>query len=122
MSNIYGIDFTKIVKHKPRPSGHGAKWTKYGQEISVKDYVQAGRDGTEMSVIVERKGGLKNLNAFGTQDDQSDTVIDMSINLEQATRQLKVANIVKQNIAARKAAAEKAAAEKKQEQPKGENE
>lgn len=106
------ISPTKTIKTPARPSGCGAIWVKYGKEVSVKDYVQAGREGTEIKSVMEQKGGLMNLKGFGAKSDTSDTVIDMSIlNPVQAGKVIKVAGIIRDKQKAKAEAEAKAKAE-----------
>ncbi len=120
------ISPTKPIKVPARPSGCGAVWVKYGKEVSVKDYVQAGREGTEIKSVMEQKGGLMNLKGFGNKSDTSDNVIDMSIlNPMQAGKILKTAGIIREKNAKAKAEAEakeKAEAEAEAKENKGGNE
>lgn len=104
---IHKINPTEVKKVPGRPSGHGAKWVKFGKEVSVKDFVQAGREGTEIKSVMEQKGGLLNMKGFGVKSDTSDNVIDMSIlNPAQMGRIVKVAGIAREKIRAEKAKAE----------------
>lgn len=115
-TTIIKLSMPPAPVRKARPSGCDAVFKKYGQEIKVKDYVQAGRDGTEITTIVERKGGLNQLKAYGANSDTSDITLDMSLTMGQAMQQVKVARIVRDNITKRMANMKK---EEKKEEKKG---
>lgn len=116
---IHNIPLNKPTIRVPRPSGAGAVWIKFGKEVKVKDFVQAGREGTEIKSVMEQKGGLMNLKGFGAKSNTSENVIDMSIlNPAQMGQIVKVAGIVREKIRKEKAEAEakaKAEAEAKAE-------
>lgn len=119
------ININELIKKpsKARPSGNGAEFTKYGKKIKIHDFIQEGRDGTEITDVIERAGGLDKLKAAKDNSDTSDIVVDMSLNIHQAQKQMKVARLVENKIKAEKAAKDaEEKAKKEQEQKKGDNE
>lgn len=101
---------------EPRPSGFGATFIKYGREIDIHDFIQEGRDGTEIQQIIERSGGIDKLKAAGITSDTSGETVDMSINLHQAQKIMKVARIAEQELQKKLEMQEKSQETKKQEE------
>lgn len=120
---IHNIPLNKPTIRVPRPSGAGAVWIKFGKEVKVKDFIQAGREGTEIKSVMEQKGGLMNLKGFGAKSDTSKNVIDMSIlNPAQMGQIIKVANITREKIRKEKAKAEAEAKAKAEAEAKAKSE
>lgn len=96
---IPGFNYKKRLKEttQARPSGNGAKFVKFGQEIDVQEFINEGRAGTEINEIVKNAGGLDKLKAFNDNTVQNEK-IDMSIDFTQANKILKIAQIKEKKL------------------------
>lgn len=99
------------VKIPKEPTRHGydcaeAVYKKYGKEISVHDFVQGGREGTIAKDIIQKAGGLMQLEGANKKLPTSDIVIDMNMDPYKAQRILKMGKIAQEHL--NKVMAEKA--------------
>lgn len=89
--SIPGHDYTKRPESKGIDASK-AKFTKYGKEQFIHDFVQDGKAGTEMTDIVKKAGGIKALSAAGKKLE-SDEVIDLNLNIYQANKIIKAGRV-----------------------------
>lgn len=90
----------------PRPSGNGEKWTKFGIEQEVQDFINAGIEQTSIMKHVEDAGGLEHLKAAGTKSID-DEVIDRGMDLVTLNRFTKIINIQAKKLEEKRIAEEK---------------
>lgn len=74
------------------------KFTKYGKEILIKDYVEAGRDGTEAKELIAKAGGIDIMRQQLKNIPESDIEIDMNIDPFQAKQLWKMGQIAEKKI------------------------
>lgn len=75
-----------------------ATFVKYGKEISIRDYVQAGKDGTEIKEIIQKAGGLEQIKRFNKELPTSEIEIDLNMNPILANKILKAGQVAKAQI------------------------
>lgn len=75
-----------------------ATFNKYGKEISIHDYVQGGREGTIAKEIVQKAGGLMQLDGANKKLPTSDIKIDLNMDPYQAQRILKTGKIAQERL------------------------
>lgn len=68
---------------------------KFGKEIKIHDFVQAGRDGTEISELIKTAGGLQQLKGAMEKIPSAEFVIDLNMDVITANRMLKAAQTAK---------------------------
>ena len=77
-----------------------ATFNKYGKEISVHDYIQAGKDGTIAKEIVKKAGGFDVIKAqiekFKCEDAKIS--IDLNTDLYEVNRKLKLGKIAEKKF------------------------
>lgn len=75
-----------------------ATFNKYGKDINIHDYIQAGKEGTIAKEIIEKAGGLANLKGANEELPTSDIVIDMNMDPYTANQILKCGKIAEAKI------------------------
>lgn len=73
-------------------------FNKYGKEINIHDYIQAGKEGTIAKEIIEKAGGLANLKGANEKLPTSDIVIDMNMDPYTANQIIKCGKIAEAKI------------------------
>ncbi|WGL30974.1 hypothetical protein [Dipodfec virus UOA04_Rod_615] len=73
-------------------------FTKYGKEILIKDYIQAGKEGTIASEIIAKAGGIANLKGANEELPTSDVVIDMNMDPYTANQIIKCGKIANEKL------------------------
>lgn len=113
------IQYTKI-KHKPYDC-ENCTYKKYGNEIKIKDFVNAGRENTEAKKIIGKTVSMEELKRLCKDIPEQKEIVNMNIDPYMANRLMKTAQISHEKIMKMKAEAEKQAEMKKEkeEQPKG---
>lgn len=66
-------------------------FTKFGQEIKIHDFIQAGRENTETTKLVESAGGLGQLKEKLKNIPSAETTIDLNMDPIHANHLLKAA-------------------------------
>ena len=115
------INYTK-PKHKPYDCAN-CTYKKYGNEIKIADYVNAGRDGTEAKKIIGKTVSIDDLKRMCKEIPEQKEILNMNLDPYMANKIMKTSKIAHEKIMKLKAEAEakaKAEAEAKQ-QAKGEN-
>lgn len=75
-----------------------ATFNKYGKEISIHDYIQGGRSGTIAKEIVQKAGGLMQLDGANKKLPTSDIVIDLNMDPYKAQRILKAGKVAQEHL------------------------
>lgn len=77
-----------------------ATFNKYGKEISIHDYIQAGKDGTIAKEIIKKVGGFdvikEQMEKFKCEDAKMS--IDLNTDLYEVNRKLKMAKIAEKKF------------------------
>lgn len=73
-------------------------FTKYGKEINIHDFIQAGKEGTIAKEIIEKAGGIMNLKGANETLPTSDVVIDMNLDPYTANQIVKSGKIAQAKI------------------------
>lgn len=118
------INLTKI-KHKPYDCAN-CTYHKYGKDIKISEFVNAGRENTEVKKIIGKTVSIDDLKRMCKEIPEQKEIVNMNINPYMANRLMKTAKISHDKIMKVKAEAEaqaraEAEAQAKQEQPKGGN-
>lgn len=93
----------KIKTNHSKSKGYDcekATFKKYGKEINIHDYIQAGKEGTIAKEIIEKAGGLKNLKGANETLPTSDICIDMNLDAYTANQIVKCGKIANEKIKA----------------------
>lgn len=98
MSLIPGYKFENIGKPVKGLCCKDATFTKFGKEIKVHDFIQEGRDGTIAKEMIERAGGLNQLQNANKELPTSDVVIDMNLDPITANRIIKCGQIAEKEL------------------------
>lgn len=113
------INYTKI-KHKPYDC-ENCTYHKYGKDIKISEFVNAGREGTEAKKIIGKTVSIEDLKRMCKDIPEQKEIVNMNIDPYMANRLIKTSKIAYDKIMKIKAEAEaEAEAEKKQEQQKKE--
>lgn len=72
-----------------------ATFKKFGKEQSIRDYVQAGKDGTEIKELIQKAGGLEQLKRFNKDLPTADIEIDLNMNPIVANKIIKAGQVAK---------------------------
>lgn len=110
------IPFGVKIPKEPSRKGYDcekATYKKYGKEISAHDFIQGGREGTIAKEIVQKAGGIMQLEGANKKLPTSDIVLDLNMDPYTAQRILKTGKIAQEQL--NKVIAEK---QTKQEKPK----
>lgn len=94
-----GIKITKPSKSEGYDT-ENETFIKYGKEIKIHDFIQAGKEGTIAKEIIEKAGGISAIKSqIQMQEiDASETVIDMSMDPYTANQILKAGKIAKEKV------------------------
>lgn len=114
------INYTEI-KHKPYDC-ENCVYHKYGKDIKISEFVNAGRENTEVKKIIGKTVSIEDLKKMCKEIPEQKEIVNMNIDPYMANRLMKTSKIAYDKIMEIKAEAEekaKAEAEAKQEQTKG---
>lgn len=89
-------NYLEMPESVARPSGDKT-FRKYGEDIDIQDYINAGLEQTSIMKHIEDAGGLQNLKAAGATSID-DEVIDRGMDFVQMNRLTKIANIAMKKI------------------------
>lgn len=95
------IPFGVKIPKEPSRKGYdceNATYKKYGKEISAHDFIQGGREGTIAKEIVQKAGGIMQLDGANKKLPTSDIVIDMNMDPYKAQRILKMGKIAQEHL------------------------
>lgn len=92
----------KITENKPAKGYkcQNATFKKYGKEINIHDFIQAGKEGTIASEIIKTAGGIQNLKGANEKLPTADITIDMNMDPYIANQIIKAGKIAKEKIQA----------------------
>lgn len=118
------INYTKI-KHSPYDCAN-CTYHKYGKDIKISEFVNAGRENTEIKKIIGKTVSIDDLKRMCKDIPEQKEIVNMNIDPYMANRLIKTAKISHDKIMKVKAEAEakaraEAEAKAKQEKPKEED-
>ncbi len=90
-----------LIKEKSKSKGYNCQnetFRKYGKDINIHDFIQAGKEGTIAKEIIEKAGGISVIKNQMKEVDASETVIDMNLDPFTANQILKCGKIAKEKI------------------------
>lgn len=105
------------VKHSPYDC-ENCIYHKYNKDVKIKDFVNAGRENTEVKKMIGKTVSIEELKKMCKEIPEQTEIVNMNIDPYMANRLMKTSKIAYDKIMKVKAEAE---AKKEQEQPKGEN-
>lgn len=91
---------TKITKNSTSKGYdcENATFKKYGKDINIHDFIQAGKEGTIAKEIIEKAGGITNLRGANEKLPTADTVIDMNMDAFTANQIIKAGKVAQEKI------------------------
>ena len=92
-----GIKITKPSKSEGYDT-ENATFIKFGKEIKIHDFIQAGKEGTIAKEIIEKAGGISAIKNQMQEIDASETIIDMNMDPYTANQILKAGKIANEKI------------------------
>lgn len=92
-----GLKITKPSTSKGYSCAN-AVYHKYGKDVSVHDYIQAGGDGTIAADIIKKAGGIRNLKGANENLPTSDICIDLNLDPYTANKIVKAGKIAQEKI------------------------
>lgn len=109
-----GYKFTK-PKHTPYDCAN-CVYHKYGQDIKIQDYVNAGRENTEAKKIIGKTVSIEELKRMCKEIPEQKEILNMNLDPYMANKLMKTAQIAHKNIMDKKADMEaRAEAERRKE-------
>lgn len=91
----------KKYKEPTKSKGYDTEnetFCKYGKEIRIHDYVQAGKDGTEASQVIASAGGIEQLKAYNANIPTSDIEFDLNMDPYIANQIVKIGKIAQEKL------------------------
>lgn len=113
------INYNK-VKHSPYDC-KDCVYHKYGKDIKISEFVNAGRENTEAKKIIGKTVSIEDLKRMCKEIPEQTEIVNMNIDPYMANRLMKTSKIAYDKIMKVKAEAEAQAEAKDKEQKKGEN-
>lgn len=92
------IDIDPKERHAKGYDCEHETFCKFGKEIEIHDYVQAGKAGTEIKEIIQQAGGLEQLKRFNKELPTTDIEIDLNMNPIMANKIIKAGNAAKMRL------------------------
>ncbi len=113
----YKVDSNKIVRKKY--NCENCTYKKYGNEIKITDYVNAGRDRTETKKIIGKTVSIEELKRMCKEIPQQKEIVNMNLDPYMANKIMKTSKIAYDKIMEFKKKQEEM--KQKQEETKGDN-